>query len=136
MIVLLEDNDERRAAMIAALGSLAPDFPLKCFDIAPGLIAKLDQLLPRAVLFSLDHDLGPARNGIDPGVGRDVAQSLALHAPVCPVIIHSTNVTGASAMKFDLDNAGWNVTLIAPYGDLEWIQQSWFPTVRKLLRHA
>jgi hypothetical protein len=133
VIVLLEDNAERCRAMIAAIKSVWRDCPIQCFGSAPSFITKLDEFLPSVALISLDHDLGPTRDGFDPGVGRDVSKTLAQRKPACPVIIHSTNVAGASAMKFDLEDAGWRVTAIAPYGDLEWIERSWLPAVRKLL---
>lgn len=66
----------------------------------------------------------------DSGTGRDIADWLARTEPVWPVVIHSTNTAAAEGMQFVLEDAGWNVRRIAPYGDLEWINDIWLRTIR------
>ena len=68
----------------------------------------------------------------DPGDGRDVAEFLAGQTPCCPVLIHSTNGPAADSMYFTLDDAGWTVDKIAPFGE-DWIEAYWRPTVVPLL---
>jgi hypothetical protein len=85
-------------------------------------------------LIVLDHDLEllPAADGqlVDPGTGRDVADYLAAQAPVCPIVIHTTNAPAGVGMQTVLEEAGWTVTRVVPYGSHEWIGQTWLRAVR------
>jgi hypothetical protein len=67
----------------------------------------------------------------DPGTGLEVANYLAQQRPVCPVIIHSTNTRAAIAMERALADAGWSVTRVPPYGDLDWVREAWLPAARR-----
>jgi hypothetical protein len=85
-------------------------------------------------LISLDHDLellpGPDNALIDPGTGVDVAKCLARHEPVCPVVLHTTNTHGGDLMRDALEATGSTTERVVPYGDLTWVDEKWFPTVR------
>lgn len=136
-LVMLEDDARRTEAMVAALQREC-DLPIVLYDTAPDLVEWLRTGLSGARLLLLDHDLGPSRlrNGerFEPGIGRDVADFLAERMPVCPVLIHSSNVPAAQGMQFCLERAGWTVTRIYPFDDLEWVERDWLPEVRRLLR--
>lgn len=136
-IVILEDNRERQEAMRQCLADRFHTYPVECFDSVAGLMAHLDQHLGEAVCIALDHDLElvPDGNGglIDPGTGREAADYLCRRAPQCPVVIHSTNTAAADGMEFCLRDAGWKVTRVIPWGDLDWIPTQWFRAVRRAI---
>jgi hypothetical protein len=137
-IVILEDDEDRTAAMRRLLADHFPEYELRFFDNAPDLIAWVRDATGPVGLFCLDHDLGPNRRRggrtFDPGTGRDVADFLAAREPACPVLIHSTNTFGAIGMREALREAGWRCRRVVPFGDLEWIEGEWLLRVRKYLR--
>lgn len=94
--------------------------------------------LKDVIFISLDHDLEllPGENGrmVDCGTGREVADFLATQPARCPVVIHSTNYPAAAGMEIVLTDAGWSVDKIAPYGGLEWMNETWFPAVQRRIR--
>jgi hypothetical protein len=132
-LLVLEDNDERILGFESALSHLVPRLELKVWFDAPTMISELPLWFDQARLFSLDHDLVP-RSVTDPdsGTGLEVAEFLARHAPVCPVLIHSSNTDRAWSMHNELRFAGWNVDRIGPIG-ADWIETLWLSKVRTLL---
>ena len=126
--------------MVAVLRDVGAHLDIRSTDNAHDFAVILQESLPGCALICLDHDLGPARmiDGAmtDPGDGRDAARVLAPRIPCCPIIVHSTNVVGALSMCQTLRSAGWTVEQVIPYGDLEWIEQSWRPLVTELLPHS
>lgn len=136
-IVVLEDNDERIAAMRDCLADKFPSFYQQIFRTSQQAIAWLRPHLNEAICISLDHDLEPAYPGAsDPGTGRDVADFLARQTPQCPVIIHSTNAPAAFGMDQVLCDGGWTTARVMPYDDLRWIGEAWRPLVRRLIVDA
>ena len=139
-IVILEDNEERRALMRTWLQDRFYQFDVRFFDTARDTIEFLDVHLEDTILICLDHDLEmqPGQNGtwIDPGTGRDVADYLATKSPHCPVVIHSTNSDAVLGMKMALQDAGWKTKRVVPFDDLEWISSCWFPTIRRVIVDA
>ena len=133
-IVILEDEPRRRRAMRAALADRLPQYPPRFFTTAAEAARYLDDHLDRVLLVVLDHDLDPIsvhpRRSLDAGTGRDVADFLAARPPACPVVIHTTNRPAAVGMEAELADAGWDVSVVIPYGDLEWIAEEWLPAVR------
>jgi hypothetical protein len=124
--------------MHSRLQDSCPQKELVLFDNAPDTIEWLEKNLSSVILISLDHDLGPnrERNGkvLDPGTGRDVVDCLVTQDPVCPVIVHSTNYVARDGMIFALEGAGWEVSYVSPYNDLEWIGEVWAEEVKKRLK--
>ena len=80
-------------------------------------------------MIALLDDNGEMR---DPGTGRDVADFLAQRAPVCPVIIHTSNQMARAGMELALKDSGWNVTRVFPSADLDWIRTEWMREVNAL----
>ncbi|MGE0608824.1 MAG: cyclic-phosphate processing receiver domain-containing protein [Pirellulales bacterium] len=136
-VVLLEDDDRRVAAMRERLADRFPQFELVVTDNAKDCIAAIADSFDRILLVSLDHDLVllPSKNGgsIDPGTGREVADDLAGRTPSFPVIVHTSNSIAGDGMEFRLVEGGWPVERVAPYGDLDWIDEVWFKAARRLL---
>ncbi len=101
------------------------------------MIRFLEKHLAETLAIALDHDLElkPGKNGkcIDPGTGREVADYLATKAPVCPVVIHTSNADAAVGMKMVLKEAGWKTRRVLPLDDLKWIEKQWFPAVRRAI---
>src|SRR5438105_2627012 len=98
-IAVLEDNADRTAAMRRCLEDRFYQFQARFFDEPAAMMDYLRTHLPETVVICLDHDLelkpGPDGLLIDPGTGREVAEFLARHTPVCPVVIHSSNSAAA-----------------------------------------
>jgi hypothetical protein len=130
MIALLEDDAERIARFRAVVGTLRPATDVLVWRSAHAMIRDVRQHLNHTTCIALDHDLIPeSASDPDPGDGRDVARYLATLAPVCPVIIHSTNYEGAMSMKQILEDAGWTVQRVVPFGD-DWIERDWREAVQ------
>ena len=131
MIAILDDEACRIERMKEVLARLYPSHQAVFFETAPDMVEWLRENLTKVILFSLDHDLGPnqKRDGqvFEPGTGQNIVHVLARHAPVAPVIIHSTNAIAAPEMVTELEGAGWTVHRVQPYADrdLEWIGESW-----------
>lgn len=136
-ILLLEDNTERIKAFQEVIKSLGKDYEFKIWRDAPSMCADCANYFATTVLISLDHDLNPQPGALtDPGTGLDVARFLGDFMPVCPVLIHSTNVDRVWSMHNELRFAGWNVDRIGPLGS-DWIEKSWFTIARDLIaRHS
>ncbi len=105
-LLILEDNDDRIKAFKEVLAEHCPDVEYHIWKSALVMIDEVDEFLPGTTLISLDHDLVPETD-IDPGDGRDFAKFLAQKEPICPVIIHSTNVNASYSMLYELMDGGW-----------------------------
>jgi hypothetical protein len=133
-IVILEDNLERQQRMSIRLKDRLPPCPVRFFRSAPEMLAALPQPMSLCRLISLDNDLEKAvGTDPDPGEGRDVARYLVTLPPVCPVIIHSTNLHAAIAMEAEFAEAGWRVERVTPYSDLTWVDREWYWAVQTAL---
>jgi hypothetical protein len=119
--------------MLRLLALRHPEFEANVFRNSPDMIGWLREHLLRIRLLSLDHDLGPNQlkegNTFDPGTGRDVADFLATQTPQCHVILHTTNRLAAPGMQRVLNESGWTVSQVVPYGDLDWISERWITEV-------
>jgi CheY-like chemotaxis protein len=136
-ITILEDNEDRQTVMRDILEDRFWMYDVRLFDDAGTMIRFLQEHLADTLVISLDHDLdlkpGPHGRCIDPGTGREVADYLARQAPVCPVIIHTTNSQAALGMELVLKDARWKTRRVVPFSDLEWIESSWFPAIRRAI---
>ncbi len=136
-IVILEDNAERKALMAQCLQDRFYQFERRFFDEAGTMVDFLKMNLQETILISLDHDLeiieGKEGRMVDPGTGREVANFLAAQAPVCPIVLHSTNSAAVAGMKAVLDEAGWEIYRVVPCADTERIRTDWFRAVRKAI---
>jgi hypothetical protein len=136
-IVILEDNADRQAVMRACIADRFYTFDAQIFDDASEMIRFLETNLGETLVISLDNDLdlkpGPDGRSVDPGEGRQVAEFLAKQKPVCPVIIHTTNTNAADAMTEALTAAGWKTRRVIPFDDMNWIESTWFPVMRRAI---
>ena len=136
-IIILEDNADRRTAMRACIADRFYTFDTHFFDEAAEMIDFLRGNLSEALVIALDNDLdmkpGPDGRAIDVGEGRHVADFLATRAPVCPVVIHTSNSNAAVAMTETLRAAGWKTRRVLPFDDTQWIADEWFFAVRRAL---
>ena len=136
-IVILEDNADRRAVMRACASDRFYTFDVQFFDTAAAAIAYLRANLADVLVISLDNDLDPVAGSdgrpVDAGEGREVAELLAARAPVCPVVIHTSNADAAVSMTKALRAAGWKTKRVVPMDDTKWIEDDWFFAVRRAL---
>jgi hypothetical protein len=132
-ILVLEDDFSRIERFQAVLNGLRTGVKMKVWRNANKMISEMEDYLQTCVLISLDHDLNTIEpDGLDPGDGLDLAKSLALHKPVCPVIVHSSNISRSEAMLGELELAGWEVKRIGPIG-IDWIEIDWANFVSQLI---
>jgi hypothetical protein len=138
IIAILDDEADRIGAMQPLLAARFSECQVVVFQNSPDMVLWLKENLHHVRLLSLDHDLGPnqLRGGtsFDPGTGRDVADFLTTRPPQCPVILHTTNSLAAPGMQRVLEEAGWAVSQVVPYGDLDWVGERWIKEVRRMLR--
>jgi hypothetical protein len=133
IILILEDDLARIERFKTALIKIKTGIEVKVWHNAKKMISELDKYLQKGLLISLDHDLNAVNpDGTDPGDGLDVAKFLALRDPVCPVIIHSSNISRSDMMMGELELAGWRVQRVGPIGD-DWIEIDWATLVKKLI---
>jgi ADP-ribosylglycohydrolase len=133
LLLLLEDDAERIAAIEAVLPELGSDWQMRVWRDASTMIAECEYYFADTYLISLDHDLNPQPGSIrDPGTGLEVAKLFASHFPFCPIIIHSTNADRAWSMHNELRFGGWTVERFGPIGD-DWFRKLWLPKAHELL---
>jgi len=95
--LILEDNRDRRVAMIGRLAERFPFLHVTFFDASKKMIEFMESdKLQDIAMISLDHDLelisGSQGDWIDAGTGLDVARWLSKRPkPICPVVVHTTN---------------------------------------------
>jgi len=132
-ILILEDNDERIAGFQKVVAELGGGFELKIWRDAHSMIAECEEFFPSAALICLDHDLNP-QPGVttDPGTGLDVTKFLCDFLPVCPALIHSSNIDRVYSMHNELRFTGWMVDRVGPLGT-DWIETTWLRRVRELI---
>jgi hypothetical protein len=112
-VVVLEDSQYRIDAIRRTLGA---NCTLELFTTAPAFSAWLPSAADDLVLITLDHHLGPP----SAGSGMDAARALAaLPAPLCPVILHSSDAVGARAQQQALAAAGWHTERF-PFSEPVW----------------
>lgn len=132
VLPVLEDDEGRRTAMREAWNDA--ELPLTFFATAAEMIRFLTVEWDRVAAVSLDHDLemieGAPGARFDPGSGRDVADFLAGRSPAFRVVVASTNVPASVGMVAVLEESGWSVERITPYGDLEWVDEVWLPAMK------
>ena len=110
---ILEDNRDRRMAMIGRLAERFPFLDVSFSDASQQMIDFMkSEKLEDVVMISLDHDLellpGPEGNWVHPGTGLEVASWLSeLPEPLCPVVVHTTNSRGGHQMMRLLEKSHW-----------------------------
>ena len=137
-ILILEDDLDRREAMQSRLADRFPCYKVEFFNAVMPMIARLEATtLQNVIAISLDHDLEmlPDSDGawVDPGTGVEFAKWLAQQMPSCPVLIHTTNSQGGGKMAALLTEANWKTMRVVPYEGNTWIDEQWFPTLRKVI---
>jgi hypothetical protein len=129
IVAILEDNAGRCAIMEECLRHVLPAPTAVFFDSAHEMVDWLREHQAEVSLISLDFDLPITRTDegdlIDYGTGSIVAEYLESVPPTCPVIVHSSNVLGATKMMEGLQRSGWPVVRVYPSDDTAWIDGPW-----------
>jgi hypothetical protein len=135
-IGILEDNMDRTVAMRAALADKLYTYEPHFLPTAPQMLSWLEEHADEAIAICLDHDLELPPDTVDrtdPGTGRDVANAMAAREPVCPVVIHTTNIPAGDGMEVVLRETGWRTYRVTPFDDLRWIREAWLPLLREAI---
>src|SRR5438067_1289622 len=106
-IVILEDDHERREAMLGWLTDRFPAYEQRCFEHPAALNAFLEARHDDVLALSLDHDLNELLGAAAEITGMKAVNALLTLEPSFPVIIHSSNGTAAAKMERRLKRAGW-----------------------------
>jgi hypothetical protein len=131
-ILILEDDNDRVRGFQSAVASLGWEFGVRIWRGAVTMIAESPARFAKACLISLDHDLQTMAGESDPGTGLDVGEFLSLHAPLCPVMLHTSNFDGRLSMHNKLRAGGWTVATVPPR-EADWIQAAWLPISKGLI---
>jgi len=123
IVLGLEDGADRTAAMRRVVAEL-DGYELVVFMTAAECNAWLAEHADEIALLSLDFHLGPAARV---GSGLDVARIVATRTPSFPVILHTSDGTGAMAMREVLVAGGWQIARLI-FNEGEWRR-----TARRLL---
>lgn len=134
-IAVLEDDQRRIEKM---KNRCLDRFPHQfvCFEASLTMIDWLSKHSEEIDLLSLDHDLISTEKQVDLGTGREVVDWICSANRLTarfPILIHSSNQLESDGMEIALTEKGWGASRILPYGDLDWIDEGWFPLVRSLL---
>ena len=144
-ILILEDNAERRTAMLEHIADSLPMFGVSFFETSDSIISALQTVDAQEIaLISLDNDLDPILvNGqtVDAGDGVAVAQFLVNRAHdgsadtphTSPVIIHTTNEHAAYEMQELFKAANRQFHRVVPYDAVVWIGEVWIKKVRSII---
>lgn len=136
-IAILEDDARRIEMMLAILLAKLPDNEAQFFNASADIRRFLEQHWAGIAVVSLDHDLelvtGEDGQLIDPGTGREVADFLAERPPTFSVVIHSSNHFAAIGMNSVLQDSKWPTIRVAPYDDLAWIAEAWWPAMNEAI---
>lgn len=135
-ILILDNNEARIARFQAVVATLGADFELKVWKDAPSMIAECESYFSSAALICLDHDLKQSNGTLDAGAIRSIATFLADFLPVCPVLIHASNMNGMDSIQNEFRFAKWMVDRVSSIGT-DWIEQTWAQRARDLIsEHA
>lgn len=135
LILILEDNQERREGFSAVLNELAPECEVRYWHNARVMVEELPAVLSKARLISLDHDLNEVPDEEDARDGLLIAEFLAKQIPTCPVVVHSSNYERSLSMVNELSYAEWQVERVGPVC-ADWIATLWGPVVESLLKEG
>jgi hypothetical protein len=137
--LILEDDRDRRVAMIGRLAERFPFLQVLFFDASEPMIEFLESnTVADIAVISLDHDLEMKEDAggkwIDPGTGLEIARWLARQSiPFCPVVVHTTNSREGEKMIRLLVKNHWTAYRVVPQNDLHWIDTEWFGVVRNAI---
>ena len=141
-ILILEDNADRRTAMLEHVADCLPMFGVSFFETSDSMINALKSANWNEIaLISLDNDLDPIEiNGhaTDAGDGLAVARFLvelksmlaASQITTPPLIIHTTNEIAALQMQHMFSVAKWRFERVTPYDGESWIGEVWIQKTR------
>ncbi len=148
-LMILEDNAERRTAMLEHVADCLPMFAVAFYESSVAMIKALQRNgLQDVSLVSLDNDLEPLGdedgNPIDAGDGVSVARFLAdlvsdsdgSGIRRVPVVVHSSNESAALQMMESLLKSGWDAIRIVPFDAERWIGEMWIRAVRRKIVSA
>lgn len=141
-ILILEDNADRRTAMLAQIADCLPMFGVSFFETSDRMIAALRSTdWSEIAMVSLDNDLDQILidgQSVDAGDGIAVAEFLvsehaagvASNSARPPVVLHTTNELAASRMRQTFEDVRWPVERVTPYDGESWIGEVWIRKVR------
>jgi CheY-like chemotaxis protein len=134
VILVLEDNQDRRKAMLNVFDERLPAYRLLLTDDPAEFIEHVSNHLQDILLVSLDHDLHERPDQSTELTGMQVVDHLVEMPPAFPVLLHTTNRPDGERMRSRLTEHGWRVKWIVPFDGTEWVAADWYPAVKKAVR--
>lgn len=133
-ILVLEDNDDRRAAMRDWLCERLPMYELILTDDPAEFLGYVRVRLPDILAVSLDHDLHERPDGSTSLTGMQVVDHLVKSPPAFPVLLHTSNDRDGERMRSRLTRSGWNVTWVPPVDGTTWVATAWYHALKQAIR--
>ena len=127
MIFILEDNDDRIAYFKKAIGEISHHIE----KTVPEAIEWLSQHSNKVRLYSLDNDLILPEYEGDEGEGWQLCEWILDNANKTPIICHTTNRFARGKMEIACADAGWQLIIVPPFNDVEWIETDWIKAINE-----
>ena len=128
-ILLLEDNEKRIARFRQLVAELGAGLELKVWRDTHSMLAECEPFFARATLICL-NDAPNSQPVTD--TEPDLSTFLGDFLPVCPVLIHSSDLDRAVSIQGELDRAGWRVDRVSS-SEADRIETTWLRRARELI---
>jgi CheY-like chemotaxis protein len=133
-ILVLEDNDDRRAAMEKWLADRLYMYEAVLTDDPGECVTLIGKCRDNILTVSLDHDLHERRDHSTELTGMLVVDFLVKMPPEFPVLLHTSNQPDGERMRSRLTRSGWSVDWVTPFDDTNWVGLSWYPALKRAIR--
>lgn len=133
-IVILEDNADRRDAMMQWLEERLPMYGLIFTDDPDTFIGHVRELGSSVLAASLDHELYDREDASTTLTGMHVVDHLVTMTPTFPVLLHTTNRPDGERMQARLKSGGWSVEWVVPFDGTNWIATDWYRALKRAIR--
>ena len=133
-ILVLEDNNDRRAAMETWLADRLHMYEAVLTDDPGECIGFIRKCRDNILAVSLDHDLHERPDESTTLTGMIVVDYLVEIPPEFPVLLHTSNRPDGERMRSRLTRSGWSVDWVTPFDDTNWVGLSWYPALKRAIR--
>ncbi len=137
VIVILEDNADRRAAMQDCLNERFGMYDHFFSDDPTELVQYIRSRIDDVLVVSLDHDLHERPDFNTEVTGLDVVETLLRERfPRFSIVLHTTNTLRGDLMQELLRSNRWTVSRVVPFDDMNWIPRDWHRAIKKAIKES